>query len=306
VSNHTIHALEASLIRAGVVRRSVPGDAKWRTPAKVLSRLGLIRPFIRRRENLVLVPSMGFSEYRLVPFGYIFETVLYVFDCWPKDYRRWIAYFRRHRPRVTFFSARDSAAYFRHRIPGMEAIWMPEATDPGRYRTGPQLTERSLDVLELGRRYSTFHEAVREPLRRLGRSHRFESQPGQIIFPTFRELVDGLAATRISICFPSSLTHPARSGSVETVTHRYFESMASRCVVVGKCPGELADLFGYDPVIPADMGDPSTQIVQILGDLGAYQPLVDQNRARLLEVATWDVRVAAILTTLANRGVVGA
>jgi hypothetical protein len=298
--------MEASLIRAGVVRWSVPGATMWRTPAKVLSRSRLIRPLIRRRGKVVLVPSMGFSEYRLVPFGYVFETVLYVFDCWPRDYPRWVAYFRRHHPRITFFSARDSAAYFRDRIPGMEAMWMPEATDPGRYRKGPPLAERSLDVLELGRRYSTFHDAVTGPLRRLGWSHRFEPEPGKIIFPSFAELVDGLAATRISICFPSSLTHPARSGFVETVTHRYFESMASRCVLVGKCPRELADLFGYDPVIGADMADPVGQIVQILSDIGAYQSLVDQNHARLLEVATWDVRVGAILTTLADRGVVDA
>lgn len=290
--------MESSLARAGLQRRSVPHAAVWRIPAKVLARLGLVRPILRRQGELILVPSMGFAEYRLIPHGYLFETVLYVFDCWPSLFPRWEAFFFRHRPRLTFFSARDAAGHFRGRIPGMEAVWMPEATEPERYDSSRPLRERTLDVVELGRRDPAFHDAIREPLRTAGRSHRYEPVPGQIIFPTFAELVEGLGGARISVCFPSSVTHPARSGSVETVTHRYFESMASRCLILGQCPAELRDLFGYDPVIPADAVDPGGHILEILGDVDAYQPLVDRNYARLLKVGTWDVRVGEMLAAL--------
>ena len=67
-----------------------------------------------------------------------------------------------------------------------------------------------------------------------------------------KDLVAGLANSRVSICFPQSITNPERCGKVETVTLRYFESMASKCLIVGKCPLELRDLFGYNPVIEVD------------------------------------------------------
>ena len=65
-------------------------------------------------------------------------------------------------------------------------------------------------------------------------------------------LAAGFGDAKVSVCFPSSTTHPQRSGSVETATHRYFESFASRCIVVGRAPAELVDLFGYNPVVEAD------------------------------------------------------
>jgi hypothetical protein len=97
------------------------------------------------------------------------------------------------------------------------------------------------------------------------------------------------------------MTHPERSGGVETVTLRYFESLASRCLVVGKCPAELHDLFGYNPIIEIDAHRPSEQIIEILTEIDRYQEFVDKNRARLLEVGTWDARVKEMLDTISSR-----
>ena len=47
---------------------------------------------------------------------------------------------------------------------------------------------------------------------------------------------------------------------VETLTHRYLESIASKRVVVGRCIRELEMLFGYNPVIEVDMADPVGQL----------------------------------------------
>jgi hypothetical protein len=122
------------------------------------------------------------------------------------------------------------------------------------------------------------------------------------VFPSRDVLVAGLGDAKLSILFPSSLTHPSRSGDVETVTHKYFESIASGCIPVGRCPAELEELFGYDPVVRLDDADPVGHIRALLDDLGAHRGLVDRNHARLLEVGTWDARARELLATLQARG----
>jgi hypothetical protein len=216
----------------------------------------MIRNFWKSGKGIYLAILMGPAEYRLFPFSYSKEVVVYGFDCWPAKYARWEAFFRRNRLKLAFFSARRSAEYFENRIPAMKSVWLPEAVDPEAYISSRGLEERSIDVLELGRRNEVFHQTISQHLEKSRRVHLYEKEKGQIIFPTREALVKGLSDCKISVCFPSSMTHPERSGNVETVTYRYFESMASGCVILGKCPQELLDLFEYNPVIEADQHDP--------------------------------------------------
>jgi hypothetical protein len=178
----------------------------------------------------------------------------------------------------------------------MTAVWVPEAVDPHQFDGTKSLVERKIDVLELGRKYDQFHDAIRHELERAHKVHRFERVKGQIIFPTATAFKRGLGDSKISVCFPSSITHPERSGDVETVTLRYFESFASKCVVAGHCPRELADLFGYNPVVEIETGRELEQIVDMLENIQNYQPIVENNYKRLLETSTWELRIDAILT----------
>jgi hypothetical protein len=300
--DNPIFSMQRALEGAGVV--GVHNARSWPTRqlARVLARAGLMRRVADLSGTAYFVPIMLLSEGRLFPHAYLAEMIVYVFDCWPALYPRWERFFRRHRMRVAFFSARASAEHFRRVVPGMESIWQPEAVEPSLYRGNKPLAERSIDVLELGRRWDEYHDRIVGPLAAGGRSHKFQSAPGRIIFPTFAEMVGGFADAKISVCFPSSLTHPARSGHVETVTHRYFESMASRCIIVGRAPAELVDLFGYDPVVAADLDDPVGQLEDILREPAAHAARVERNHSRMLEVGTWEVRIATILDQLRDRG----
>ena len=78
-----------------------------------------------------------------------------------------------------------------------------------------------------------------------------------------------------------------------------LESMASKCVLVGKCPPELRDLFGYNPVV--EIGD-AREVVDILSNIADYQALVDRNYQRLLEVGTHSVRVDTLVRELGSAG----
>jgi hypothetical protein len=288
---YTVEYLEQGLAEHQIPSVSHRGGLSLTLFTKALARAGLIRNLWRSSRKIYLVPLMGSAEYRLFPRGYFSEAVVYCFDCWPRYYARWEGMFRRHRIRLAFFSAQQSAAYFAERIPQMRSVWLPEATDPAAYNNRHQLPEREIDVVEVGRRYELWHGQVASGLQERGLVHLYENPRGQLVFPTREQFVQGLGNSRISICFPASLTTPERAGGVETVTHRYFEAMASGCLILGHCPKELSELFGYNPVIEADLEAPLDQLLAVLANIEKYQELVERNYQRLLEVGTWKARV---------------
>ena len=86
------------------------------------------------------------------------------------------------------------------------------------------------------------------------------------------------------------------------MTLRYLESIAARCILVGRCPPEMKDLFGYEPVIEADESGPAGQLDAILAKPQAYAELIERNYQRMMEIATWDVRADQMLLLLRERG----
>ena len=180
--------------------------------------------------------------------------------------------------------------------------WVPEATDVTQFDPRRPLADRPIDILEFGRHYDPFHARIRSYASQRGLRHLYERTKGEIVFRTRPEFVSGLATSKISVCFPQSLTHPERFGHIETVTSRYFESMASGCIILGRCPDELRTVFDYDPVIEADLSCPEEQLEAILGRIEEYQPLVDRNLQTVQRIGTWYARVATIESSLHAAG----
>lgn len=262
----------------------------------------------RSNLNVLINPFPG--DPMVVIGGYVpdatcFPTSLwtrfipYFFDCWESAFPRWESFFRRNRTELGFLTARYAAEHFQKRFPDRRFVWLPESVDPAAHRCDTPLANRSIDVLELGRKYDAFHDRAKPLLATAGMTHLYEKVRGQIIFPTHDELIAGLANSRVSVCFPQSLTNPERCGRVETVTLRYFESIASKCLLVGKCPAELSDLFGYNPVV--ELSDPG-EIVDVVSRIADYQVLVNRNYQRLLEVGTHSVRVDSLVRELKAAG----
>jgi hypothetical protein len=297
VWTYSVLALERQLSELGVEGVDNQPSFLGRLLARGVAKAGLVRNRRNVADAIYFAALMGPAEYRLFPISYYANVTVYCYDCWPSNYARWEALLRRNRIRLAFFSARQSAAYFAQRIPEMISLWMPEATDPHDYDGAQPLQSRNIDVLEMGRRYDLYHQAITEALREKGRTHLYEPVKGQIIFPTRDALISGLASSKVSICFPGSLTSPARCGHVETLTHRYLESFASKCIVLGRCPEELKDLFGYNPVIEADLNNAIEQLDYLLSHLSEFEELTEKNYRRLLEVGTWEVRARAIIET---------
>ena len=259
-----------------------------------------MRNMVQIRGRAYMLSTSWASDSQFFWRGLFFEIVPYVYDCWPSQYHQWLALFRRHRTRVAFVSSKGAASSFRKNLPHTNFFWMPEATDPGLYDPSRKLNDRRIDVLQYGRSYTKFDEAVWSSLDGSGRN--YLCSRGRAIFPRYREVCAALADAKIVVCYPKSVTDPVSSGGLETVTLRYFETMASRALPIGCCPGELKDLFGYNPVIELKMERVGDQIEGVLTQIENYQELADRNLRRMHEVGSWNVRARSILKVLENYG----
>lgn len=273
----------------------------------LLRRVGLLPPPVvragapaspsGRHHFLVLMgPEMRSIVPQFLPPG---RRSVYLFDAWPRSHelaRRLISWWGIH---DLFVSASQAAAALESTAPGCRVSWVPEAIDANRYRYRPY-DAKDTDVIQLGRRHDTYHERIRDALQSTGRSYLYEEVRGRLIFPTRSAFIEGLARSRISVCFPSSITHPDRSGGVETMTQRYLQSIAAKCLVIGHAPAEMVRLFGYDPVLEADMDDPAGQLEAVLSEFDRYLPLIEQNHRTVVERHTWKQRWSSMAESLLN------
>lgn len=222
---------------------------------------------------------------------------VYMFDAWPSRHGEIVRFVESWGVQYAFVSSSQAVERLGRLSGRCTFIWVPEGVDPERYQQRSYL-ERDIDVLHLGRRYDAHHRLVVHDLEAAGRRYLFEKDKGSIVFPSREDFTAGLARSRISICFPSSLTHPSRAGDIETMTVRYLQSMASKCLVLGHAPGEMIDLFGYNPVIEADMAGASEQLLEILERFEDYVPLIEKNYSAVIAAHTWAHRWARIASLL--------
>ena len=214
---------------------------------------------------------------------------VYLFDAWPKFYPKIQSFVRDWGIQHAFVSSSQSAARLAGWVEGCRFHWVPEGVTPQNYHQYPN-SARNIDVLQFGRRYELYHQQIVSALEKAGKTYLYEPAPGQLIFPDRPAFVDGLARARVSICFPSNITHPERAGDVSTLTLRYLQSLASKCLVVGAAPPEMVELFGYNPVIQADLNDPAGQLLSILENYDDFAELIERNYRKVVAEHTWEQR----------------
>ncbi len=234
---------------------------------------------------------MGLDEYKYRAYGtYTYHCKsIYLFDAWPPDFNKIINFVINYKVDYVFVSASQSKSLLNGKIEKKIFHWIPEGIQPGEYDFF-EYSNKTIDVLALGRKYDLYHNLIVDALAEKGYSYLYELKKGELIFPTRQDFIEGLAKTKISICVPSSITHPERSGDIETMTIRYLQSMVSKCLIVGHAPKEMIGLFGYNPVIEINMSDPVGQIEAILKDFDTYIPFIEKNYQQVLLHHTWSNR----------------
>jgi len=213
---------------------------------------------------------------------------VYLFDAWPKNHRIIEAFLDRFDIANAFFSSCQVAEMFAKKMK-CKCFWVPEGIDVKEYKYNEQ-TKRDIDVIQFGRKYNWYHEQIAPVLKKRNKVYLYAKKEGEIVFPTKNGFVDGLSRSKISICFPSSITHPEKSGDVSTLTARYLQSMAAKCLVVGIMPNEMRQIFGYDPVVEIDERNPGKHLLSILHEYERYLPLIEKNYRTIREEHTWSKR----------------
>ena len=175
--------------------------------------------------------------------------------------------------------------------------WVPEAITMSDYHF-QDYSRKDISVLAFGRRYDEYHDRIVDRLEQENISYLYEKVKKAIVFPTREAFIDGLARTKISICVPSSITHPEKAGKISTMTIRYLQSMASKCLIVGYMPDEMKPLFDYIPIVEIDMSSPAEQLIGILRNFDRYIPLIEKNYAYIQSHHTWEHRWNSIKTAL--------
>ncbi|NEU09990.1 hypothetical protein GZH53_16820 [Flavihumibacter sp. R14] len=238
-------------------------------------------------------------EKCLINFLLSRENAAYFFDAWPAHHFKILKFLESFNVKYVFFSSKRAAETFQLKSSKFKAFWIPEAINISKYRFDG-FNRKSIDVLQFGRKYDLYHDKISLPLKERGVNYLYEQTKGRVIFNSQEDFLDGLAKTKISICFPSSLTHPARSGEISTMTVRYLQSMASKCLVVGTMPEDMIELFNYTPIIEVNFEDPVGQLLSILNSYDDYVPLIEKNYITVKNCHTWAHRSDTIIQILSK------
>ncbi|MEM9282583.1 MAG: glycosyltransferase [Verrucomicrobiota bacterium] len=226
-------------------------------------------------------------------YAYAKKRAIFLFDCWPENRADILQYLKVAGVQDVIINGRGFATEVESMNLGLRVHFVPEAVDPEDY-SALSKEEKDIDVIEFGRKYERYHSELVSSLEASGRTHLHQR------LETREEFIESLGRSKISVCFPRSLTESGRDPKFEFLSMRYVQSIASNCLVVGKAPENLIELFGYNPVVEADLKDPGGQIESILENFDDYQELIKRNREELCANHTWKHRAADILGILAK------
>ena len=266
-----------------------------RLPRKVKYILLFILHVSRRKSNYLIIPMGGGACLDDVfPYCYKYNIIPYIWDCWPNTWENVLQMVKILQIEKCFISSSLVCNELSHGKSSTQFIFVPEGINTCAYQKGDVLMNRGIDVLELGRKNSFYHDQINK----VDGIKFLYNRNNQYVFPSFSALVSGLSSSKIVICFPRCDTHQDIAGKIETLTQRYWECMLSRCLIVGRAPFELIDLIGYNPVIDVEKGNEIGQLLKILNNIELYQDFVDKNYNTALKYSSWIIRVEKMMESL--------
>lgn len=253
--------------------------------------VSIINKALPKYQSPLFYIAMGVSEAnRSLPYSLLSSNnFLFLFDAWPKQYEKISKIVAAYNISTLFVTSKESAIRLSVLLPKTGVYWIPEGCRSLKYRPYA-FDKKDIDVMQFGRKYDKWHDLVADGFNKLKITYLYEKEKGNVIFNNREDFIDGLGRTRISICFPKSVTHSHLSGGISTMTYRYLQSMASKCLILGSAPDDMKEVFGYDPVISVDFNDPVGQVDYILKNFHDYEPLVEKNYLESISNHSWYAR----------------
>jgi len=303
-SQDVINEFEKAILSDRTIKAVKPNSQLWFLPLyyrdRITQKLGihliemLTRFFVldsSDKQDIYFVVMMGGDFDKFYPYAFLNRKKRYVyfFDAWTKEQDELVGFIRKCKIDRVFVSSSQAATELNEKLGRSLVNWIPEGIDVFEYKHFPY-NQKDIDVIQIGRKYEWYHDQILPFFNETNKLYLYEKTKGTIIFPTREDFVNGLARSKISICFPSNITHPERAGVIETMTNRYLQSMASKCLIVGHAPQEMVELFAYNPVVEIDRDEPVEQIKTILDHYSDYIPLIEKNFEIVSKYHTWKNR----------------
>jgi hypothetical protein len=259
-----------------------------------------LKPRLQHRGEINFA-SMISGDFRLlIPYAFYSRfNFIYMYDVWPR-FHRWIFplldFFN---VKCIFFSSKQVYEIFTTKYSHIRcrAKWVPEALAIDDYHFKPY-QERHIDVLEFGRMYDTYHDLIKEPLSLHQKIHVFRTPDKYFLFADKPAFTAALAHSKIVICVPSSITNPERSEFISSMTLRYLQAMASKCLIVGLLPSDMEEVFGYNPIVEIDIARAGEQLIEILDRYADYEPLIERNYQAVKANHQWKNRWVDMAQTI--------
>lgn len=263
----------------------------------LIYRITLPSIFKNKREARLRFVSGYSIQFDAFPDYAFYEVIPLIWDCWPKQVESVAAFFRKHQVKTAIFTSSQTADVFRDLFPKMNILTITEGIKIDLYSPGNVLSERKIDILEIGRKDGNFFMS---PLPD-GINH-VKTGNFARTFQSDEEFRAALADTKVTVTVPRCDVDKKTAGNIETLTQRYWECMLSRIVMVGRAPKELIDLIGYNPVVDWDGNDASLLVTDILNNIEEYQELVDRNCEIARKMAPWEIRMKSVMEYLKKKG----
>lgn len=248
--------------------------------------LCICRLFFFRKDDFFIV-LMGPKFQKCFPYflrkG---EKNCYLFDAWPVNTKKIIRFINDFNVDRIFVSSSQATRDLNLLLKENKCYWIPEGINPDEYYFLP-FHEKDIDVLSIGRKFQKYHELIQVPLSNSNYNYEYASSLESHIFPDRGVFLNGLARSKILICFPRNVSHPEQAGHYETLTIRYLQAMLSKCLIVGHAPQELIELFKYNPVIEVEMDHAFDQLNEILKHYLDHNDLIERNYQEVLNNHTW-------------------
>jgi hypothetical protein len=248
--------------------------------------------------NRIVFASLSGIEYVKIFQHYLFQSrlkAIYQFDTWTHDNTINENAFRSFKINLAFMSIREASEYFNSlNIPNFKAHWIPEAINSESYKFS-DVDGKNIDILQYGRRWEWLHDQILTFCKIYKMNYMYPKEIGSVKhqFKDRDELLDVLSRTKVAICVPKTITHP-EIYDLPAVTTRYFECMASKCLILGHAPEDLIKLFEYNPIIEVDYSAPLDQFAYLLDHYIEYIPLIERNYQITKEKHQWHNRITDI------------
>lgn len=125
----------------------------------LIYRITLPSVFKNKKEARLRFVSGYSIQFDTFPDYAFYEVIPIIWDCWPKQVKSVAAFFRKHQVKMAIFTSSQTADVFRGLFPQMNILTITEGIKIDLYSPGNVLSDRKIDILEIGRKDGNFFKS---------------------------------------------------------------------------------------------------------------------------------------------------